>query len=249
MGLEKLNEIKKIKGWTNEQLAAISGVPKTTIDKITAGTNTNPKLGTLQALCKALGCRLDDLDDNQITTKKAPPEMSDEAKALAKDYDNLDAHGKKIVRNVTDLETERMSSKVIPLKKINKVIPLLGNSFAAGPGEPDFGNMWEDYEVPADSKADFAIKVTGTSMEPYLHDGSIALGVRETPNDGDVGAFLVDGEFLVKQVCMDIYDNLYLFSLNRAEKDSDRHLMHFEEHTVFCFGKIIMKKRVPLPNY
>lgn len=55
MGLERLNEIKKSKGLTNEQLAEMSGVPKTTIDKITAGTNTNPKLGTLQSLCRALG--------------------------------------------------------------------------------------------------------------------------------------------------------------------------------------------------
>lgn len=72
MGLEKLNEIKKAKGWTNEQLAEISGVPKTTIDKITAGTNTNPKLGTLQSLCRALGCRLDDLDDAAPQTQKSP---------------------------------------------------------------------------------------------------------------------------------------------------------------------------------
>ena len=72
MGLERLNEIKKSKGLTNEQLAEMSGVPKTTIDKITAGTNTNPKLGTLQSLCRALGCRLDDLDDLSPETKKAP---------------------------------------------------------------------------------------------------------------------------------------------------------------------------------
>ena len=72
MGLERLNEIKKSKGLTNEQLAEMSGVPKTTLDKITAGTNTNPKLGTLQSLCRALGCRLDDLDDLSPETKKPP---------------------------------------------------------------------------------------------------------------------------------------------------------------------------------
>lgn len=72
MGLERLNEIKKAKGLTNEQLAEMSGVPKTTIDKITAGTNTNPKLGTLQSLCRALECRLDDLDDPAPETKKSP---------------------------------------------------------------------------------------------------------------------------------------------------------------------------------
>ena len=58
MGFEIINTLKREKGLTNAQLAALSGVTLSTIDKITAGFNTNPKLDTLQALCRVLGCTL-----------------------------------------------------------------------------------------------------------------------------------------------------------------------------------------------
>ena len=61
MGLEKINEVKKELGMTNIELAAKSGVPKSTIDKITAGATTNPKWLTVKAITHALGKRLDDM--------------------------------------------------------------------------------------------------------------------------------------------------------------------------------------------
>lgn len=67
MGFEVINRIKKEKGLTNAQLAEMSGVTLSTLDKITAGINTNPKLATLRAICSALGCRLDDFDDEPPT--------------------------------------------------------------------------------------------------------------------------------------------------------------------------------------
>lgn len=186
------------------------------------------------------------------TTEKASF-FSDDTKKLAEDYDALDAHGKHIVRSVIDIELERVKSVSIDSvheeRPKTKIIPLLGNSFAAGLAEPDFGNPWTDYSVPADSNADFAIKINGNSMEPYLKDGTIALCKKETPHDGDVGAFLVDGEFLVKQFCSDNFNNIYLFSLNRDRADADRILWSHEEHTLTCFGRVIMKKRIPLPEY
>lgn len=63
MGLEKINQLKKQKKLTNEELAALSGVPKGTIDKITSGATKDPKLETLKALARVLGCSLADFDD------------------------------------------------------------------------------------------------------------------------------------------------------------------------------------------
>mgnify|MGYP003571260135 CR=1 FL=1 len=129
-----------------------------------------------------------------------------------------------------------------------RIIPLFGASFAAGVGEPDFGNAYEDYEIPADQKGDFAVRVNGDSMEPYLPDGSIQIGIKGTPQDGDVAALLVDGAFYIKQVCIDSFGNLYLFSLNRARKDLDLPVWASGENKVLCFGKILMNERVPLPR-
>ena len=72
MGFEIINAIKKEKGLTNAQIAQLSGVTLSTLDKITSGVNTNPKLDTLQAICSVLGCTLNDFADMPNETKISP---------------------------------------------------------------------------------------------------------------------------------------------------------------------------------
>ena len=177
--------------------------------------------------------------------------FSDDSIELAKKFENLDGHGKDAVNSVMDAEWRRMDAKKKKTEIIEiptRIIPLVGNSFAAGIGEPDFGNALEEYEIPADTRADFAIRVNGDSMEPWLHDGEIALGIRSTPRDGDVAALIVDGAFYVKQVCKDNYGNFYLFSLNRKRKDMDVVVKESAGSNVSCFGIIPLPERIPLPD-
>jgi len=81
MGLEKINQWKKERGLTNADLAHLSGVPKSTIDKITSGNTSDPKLETIRAITGALGRTINDLDEKApgtsslnmyISTKKVP---------------------------------------------------------------------------------------------------------------------------------------------------------------------------------
>jgi len=254
LGMElgkRINELRKAKGISIEELCALSGVPKGTLSKITAGITPNPTLDTVKAIARALGCRLDDFDDPDETQKS--PVLSDEAQRLARDYEVLDGHGQKTVRAVADLELDRVktaASTIIDIEEARKkTVPLLGGSFAAGRAEPDFGNVWTDYEIDADSPAEFAIHIHGDSMEPHLKDGSIALGVKREPQDGEVGAFMLNGEFLVKQYCEDSFGNVYLFSLNRERADADLTLWakDRDNNELVCFGTIITKKRFRLP--
>ena len=244
MSLKLINQLKKEQGLTNAELAYRAGLTQSTVDKITSGVNDNPKLKTLQALCRVLGCTLNDLGDI------ADDGPSPEAVTLARGYDELDEYGKKAVTAIFTVERSRRdadtAAPVTVLPMPTRVIPLFGNSFAAGLGDPDFGNAWEDYAIPADTQGDFAIRINGNSMEPYLPDGSIAIGVKRTPADGDVAALLLDGEFLCKQVCLDYKGDFHLFSLNRARKDADVHLSKDAERSLTCFGTILMD-RVPLP--
>lgn len=77
MGLERIDQLKKERGWTNEQLATLSGVPKGTIDKITAGATKDPKLETIKAIARALECNISEFDDNENVIKSpAPAEAS-----------------------------------------------------------------------------------------------------------------------------------------------------------------------------
>jgi transcriptional regulator with XRE-family HTH domain len=70
MGLEIINQLKKNKGLTSEELSKKSGVPLGTLNKILSGVTKDPKLETLRALAKTLDCNLDDFDDNKNNLEK-----------------------------------------------------------------------------------------------------------------------------------------------------------------------------------
>ena len=114
-----INRLKKEKNLTNVQLASLSGITLSTIDKITAGINTNPKLDTLQAICRVLGCTLDDLDDT--ITKNAPLLSSSEQELIQK-YRRLDAHGKEIVDIILEKEYIRLTQQVQVEKADDKIL-------------------------------------------------------------------------------------------------------------------------------
>jgi len=176
-------------------------------------------------------------------TKKAPG-LSPEAQKFARQYDELDAHGKKVVASLLADEVERMMQEQEPPKPETKIIPLLGTSAAAGVGEPDTGLDFTPYEVPADSKGEFAVRITGDSMEPHLHDGDIALCLKRDPEIGEVAVMMINGALLVKQYITDGY-NIYLRSLNRKRRDCDYDIWGSGSDTVRCYGTVIMPK-IPL---
>ncbi len=57
---EFVNKRRKELNMSVDDLVEKSGIPKGTISKITAGINTNPTLTTIEAICKALDCSLND---------------------------------------------------------------------------------------------------------------------------------------------------------------------------------------------
>lgn len=101
MNYEIINSRKKELGINNAQLAELSGLTLSTVDKITSGANQNPKLGTLKAIAKVICCTLDDFDDEPIRS------ISPAALDLARKYDRLDQHGQAVISAVADLEVSR----------------------------------------------------------------------------------------------------------------------------------------------
>ena len=83
-----VNAAKKRKGMTNIDLAEVTGLTLSNIDKITSGHNDNPKLTTLQAICKALDLTLDDLDDTPPRKAKTPTSEEPEAGAITLEESN-----------------------------------------------------------------------------------------------------------------------------------------------------------------
>ena len=241
--LEKLDRLMAEKHINKPKLAELSGVPYTTIDGFYKKGYANAQISNIQKIARVFDTSVDYLFEED----EGREEISFEARMLAKSFDRLDDWGKKAVRGVVTAETQRVEALTSAPKIKTRIIPLLGARFAAGVGEPDFGNALEEYEVPADARADFAVRVHGDSMEPWFPDGSVQLGVKGAPKDGDVAALTVDGAFYIKQICLDSDGNLHLFSLNRDRKNLDLTIWASAGSNVTCFGTIPTQKKLPLP--
>jgi phage repressor protein C with HTH and peptisase S24 domain len=98
----------------------------------------------------------------------------------------------------------------------------------------------EQIRVHARSAADFAVKVSGDSMEPLLHDGGIAY-VKQQPavEDGETGLFYVDGKAYIKQYWIEPDGTVCLRSYNRERSEMDIALRGTDEREARCFGKVI----------
>lgn len=237
----RIKELCDLHEITPERLAGNLGISVSSIRK---WKSSMPSVDKVKAVAEYFDVSIDYLVGLTKEYEAEDPfsKFSVDALRIAKRWNDLDSNGKYTVEAVLQAEERRINQPMQVRKK--RIIPLIGNSFAAGVGEPDFGNALEEYEVDENTKADFAVRVNGESMEPYLHDGQIALGVKGSPKIGDIVAIMVDGSFYVKQIVTDNYGNLYLLSLNRAY--SDITVMESSNSTVRCFGIIQTGKSIPL---
>lgn len=104
-------------------------------------------------------------------------------------------------------------SKVVPFR----TIPLQLYPVSAGPGNFLDSENYEDMQVGEDVplSADFAVRVSGDSMEPMLHKNQIIYVHRqETLENGEYGIFFLNGEAYVKRFQKD-ETGTFLVSLNK----------------------------------
>ena len=179
-------------------------------------------------------------------------DLSGAERTLLEKYRSLSPIGRSTVRSVTDALcdyrdelTEERGSKREP-----RLIPLYNSPAAAGYAAPvldeDFTYIPADESVPRG--ADFAVRIQGDSMEPYIHDESVVYVNRDPLADGDVGSFCVDGAMLCKQYHRDALGMTYLFSLNRARADADVVLTSTGTRSLACFGRVMLPHRLAVPQ-
>lgn len=109
MGLEKINEFKKARGLTNKKISEMTGISISSLDKITAGDNINPKFETIKLICNALGCTLNDLADNNNSLIIKNPNNPVEEN-LIKKYRVLDYFGRKAIDELLNIEYARCTA-------------------------------------------------------------------------------------------------------------------------------------------
>lgn len=223
----------------------------------------NPSLHAIIALSKIFKVSTDFLlgvsaYNNDIKTLP----LSNREAALLKNYRILDSYGMQAVDSICSIEKKRVisfntktnASNTIKLRNevSAKYIPKYITPSAAGSSMPIEG---EDFEmIPVDKNtpdgADFAVKIQGLSMYPYINDGDTVFVKRDCElTNGDVGIFAVDGAMYCKQYYIDNERNLILASANPKYKHTNIIIGNEGFENLTCYGKVLLNHKVSLPDY
>ena len=243
---KKLKELKAKRNLTAGELSEKSGVPLGTLNKLLTGVIEEPKLSTAKALAAALDTTLAVMMGEASDT----PTAEDERKLLH-DYRAADNYGKALVRKVAEMESgrtadgsEAQDDRSLRTQSSEEgaviTLPLYYTPVSAGPGAFLEGADHDTIEVRASyttEQADFALRVSGNSMEPRFKSGDIVLVHQQsTVQFGELGIFIADGKGYFKRFMGD-----RLHSLNPEYPDIP--LRRFDDY--FCCGKVVghMKKK------
>ena len=257
--IERIKKVKNDKKITNDRLSELTGIPLGTLSKIMAGISDSPKLANIVAIADALGCSLEYIvngtpeNNNNYT-------LTEEEIKFVELYRSLDTHSKNVVSTVAKMESQRVGSveesktarkvketqgaKILTGLSTNgigkRTVMLYDLSVSAGTGVYLDDAQGTEISIPDNERtrtADFALKISGNSMEPKYHDGDIVL-VEDTDfvEVGELGIFVLDGNGYFK-----VFGGDRLISLN--EDYGDILLQGYSE--VVCCGRVVgrLKKR------
>lgn len=203
-------------GINQVQLAEKLNISKGTVNNWIKGNNS-PDVDMVPKICNALEISIISLyapfdDDFNDIPKKQSYSLSKDAIQIAKYYDKLAPANQRVIKRVVtamaeeEKETKRTADNV-------RFIDLFDLPVSAGTGVYLDGYNAKPIKIVNTSeaaKADYALRVTGDSMEPQYYNGDIVL-IKTTPDvpQGTVGVFIHNGEGFIKQ-----RDNSHLCSFN-----------------------------------
>lgn len=182
-------------------------------------------------------------DPNQLfrdSFREGGQALSGKEQALLRKYRELSPLGRETVGSVVEaLWAYRQEAGPDPAE--GRTIPLYHTLAAVGrvsaePGE-DFDELPVTERVPP--SAEFAVRISGNAMAPYLGDGAVAYVRRAPLREGEVGIFSVNGRILCRQYSRDDSGTVRLFSTNRCQAEEDVTLTPAEEGTLICFGRVL----------
>ena len=244
---KRIQERREELGLSQLALAKQLGVSQSTIGNYEAGISF-PKEEILLRLFDCL-----ETDPNTLfrdSFRGGEGVLSAGERRMLAQYRGLSPRGRETVRSVVDalcdyrdeLEASRGTQEP-------RLIPLYRSPAAAGYAAPVFGEDFDTIPVTEDvpQAAEFAVRIHGDSMKPYIPDGAVVYVNRDPLAAGDVGIFCVDGEMFCKQYYKDPAGVVYLFSLNRARSDADILLMPGGSRSLICLGRV-MVHALPLPG-
>ena len=206
-------ELIRQKSIPKSRLAREAGIPYTTLDIMLKRDSDGARLEMILRIAAALEVSVEELVFGERSAERLPS-VSEEERALLRQYRLLDPRGKQTVLRLARLEAEASCE---PSRRKTRRIPVYDAPAAAGAALPllseDF-SLSEQSDIP--DRADFGIKISGDSMEPLIHDSSV-VWVQKAENlfDREIGIFLLNGESLCKRLSL-TENGCRLLSVNAA---------------------------------
>ena len=184
-------------GLSRSELAGILGVSPSAISNYETGISF-PKEEIMLRLFDCL--RTDPNSLFQDSFSRGGHVLSQSERSFLEQYRGLSPQGKETMRSVLDAlcayRDELEESRQVDVQP--RLIPLYHTPAAAGFAAPvcgeDFDYIEAGEQVPC--AAEYAVRIQGDSMSPFLADGSVVYVNRDPLHSGDVGVFCVDGEIV-----------------------------------------------------
>ena len=158
-----------------------------------------------------------------------------------KKYRTLDEYGKDVVNTILEKELYRTNQQQAVEYTINpeiadmvRELPLYYMPVSAGSGNyldtTDF-ELIQVADIAYASKADFAVRISGDSMEPRFSTGDIILVQEQSAVEpGELGIFILNGDSLFK-----VFGGDRLISLNKDYSDR----LIGPDDSFYCKGKVL----------
>lgn len=238
--IDNVNREKKLRSMTSAELAELCGIPLSTLNKLLSGAIDEPKLSAAVAIARALELPLGELCGVEEDA------FSDEERRLVLSYRKLDAHNRELIRMIAFKEEANepatTKARILPTAKVGRAavpartmsIPLYNLPVSAGEGMFLDDTACENIDIPlsaVDTGADFALRISGDSMEPKFCDGDMLLVKnQDSVLPGELGIFVCDGAGYFKK-----FTGSALRSLN--PKYEDMPLANFS--SFICCGRVV----------
>lgn len=134
------------------------------------------------------------------------------------------------VKDIPENDSFEISKTVV-----KRIVPLYDLPLSAGVGNENFdGIPFEEYETE-NLLCDFALKISGDSMEPNIKDKSVVLIKRQSVVDeGKVGAFFLNDKVYCKYLS---YDNGKTLLCSYNDKYAPIEVKEYD--TLFAYGEVI----------
>lgn len=263
--IDRIKQLKSQKKLTNEQLAELCGIPLGTLSKMLAGMNESPKLSSIVAICNALDCSVEyivtgapentnnyTLSPSEISVMEAYRRLDAWGRALVEAVVDKETERVSAQEHPASLQPSQPLAQAKILRPVShagryagqrmtggkRAISLYELPVSAGVGVYLDGSGAETIRIPANDStadADYALRISGDSMEPKYHNGDVILVQSvDSVEIGEPGIFLLDGSGFFK-----IYGGSQLISLN--PQYSPILLKDFTD--VQCKGRVIGRLR------